>query len=156
MVTLVFALLRASVGADVVIRIETRHHVGKTVQHTIAGSDSAILIGHLIMINLNIVTTVHTDLIIDRTTSNTQAIVGDWLIDGIDAFIQVIDRCAPEVDDSRHGCIQEDRAAARHTHGLVERIDAGLCRSREGSREEQDRRQDGKDMDSVVSHGLCC
>ena len=97
--------------------------MGKTVQHTIAGSDSAVLIGHVIVINLNVVTTVHTDLVVDGAAHSTQAAVGDWLIDGIDAFIQVIDRCAPEVDDSRHGCVQEDRAAARHTHGFVERID---------------------------------
>ena len=97
--------------------------MGKTVQHTIAGSDCAVFIGHVIVINLNVVTTVHTDLVVEGTAHSTQAIVGDRLIDGIDAIIQVVDRCAPEVYDARHGGVQEDRAAARHTHGLVERID---------------------------------
>ena len=109
----VLALLRTCVSAGVVGCAFGHHHVGETVQHTVATSG---IVDHLVVIDLDEVTAVHTDLV----GGGTHSIVGNWRIGGV-GCIHIRAASTPEVLDLRSDGVQEERAPVDDAHGLVER-----------------------------------
>ncbi len=122
-------MFRAGVGAGGIGIVAAHHHVGEAVQHAIA---RRVAIDHLVVIDFDVATAVHTDLVVGGTTRITQAIVGNRCINSADAFINIVDRGAPEIDDLRSGAIEEERTTTRHANRLVERNDGVFLRGFQG------------------------
>ena len=113
----VLALLRSGIGTGIVGSAFSYHHVGETVQHAIATSG---IVDHLVMIDLDEVTAVHTDLVVGSATCGAKTIISHRTVRSIGS-IHVLTSGTPEIFDLRCDGIHKERASVDNAHGLVER-----------------------------------